>query len=59
MLTTEQVAERLQLNKVTVQRWLAATPPKLKGIKLGNTRAGWRVAESEVERFLKERAEAD
>lgn len=48
MLTTEQVAERLQLHVITVQRWLR--DGKLKGTKLPG-KAGWRVPVSEVERM--------
>lgn len=48
MLTTEQVAERLQLHVITIQRWLRSG--KLKGTKLTG-KAGWRVPVSEVERL--------
>lgn len=49
MLTVKQVAERLQLGEVTIQRWLRSG--KLRGIRLGSTKAGWRVPVSEVERI--------
>ena len=49
MLTTEQVAERLQLHIITVQRWLRNG--RLNGTKLPG-RAGWRIPESEVARLL-------
>lgn len=48
MLTTEQVAERLQLHPITIQRWLRQG--KLKGTKLPG-KAGWRVPVAEVERM--------
>jgi excisionase family DNA binding protein len=48
MLTTEQVAERLQRQIITVQRWLRSG--KLKGTKLPG-KAGWRVPVAEVERL--------
>jgi excisionase family DNA binding protein len=48
MLTTQQVAERLQLHIITVQRWLR--DGKLKGTKLSG-KAGWRVPVAEVERI--------
>lgn len=51
MLTVKQAAERLQVGIVTVQRWLR--DKKLAGTRLGGTRAGWRIPESEVERLLK------
>lgn len=47
MLTTQQVAERLQLHPITVQRWLR--DGRLKGTKLPG-KAGWRVPVTEVER---------
>ena len=50
MLTSKQVAERLQVKVITVQRWLHAG--KLAGTKLPG-KAGWRVPESEVERLLR------
>jgi excisionase family DNA binding protein len=53
MLTTKQVAEKLQVQIITVQRWLAAG--KLQGTKLPG-KAGWRVSESEVDRLLNTRA---
>ena len=56
MLTTKQVADRLQVKITTVQRWLSADPPVLRGTKLPG-KAGWRVPVSEVERV--ERGEHD
>lgn len=47
MLTTEQVAERLQLHVITIQRWLR--DGTIKGTKLPG-RGGWRVPVAEVER---------
>jgi excisionase family DNA binding protein len=47
-LTVEQVAERLQVHEETVRRWLRA------GLLRGHVisrRAGWRIRESEVDRF--------
>ena len=48
VLTTKEVAERLRVNVITVQRWLARGD--LKGTKLPG-RGGWRVPASEVERM--------
>lgn len=48
MLTTKQVADRLQVKTTTVQRWL--NRGEMKGTKLPG-RAGWRVPVSEVERM--------
>lgn len=47
MLTAKEVAERLQVKVITVQRWLHAG--KMRGTKLPG-RAGWRVPVAEVER---------
>ena len=55
MLTVRQVAERLQVHIITVQRWLRAG--KLRGVRLGGTKAGWRIPESELRRLLSEGTE--
>jgi excisionase family DNA binding protein len=47
-LTTKEVADRLQVKVITVQRWLKAGT--LRGTKLPG-RAGWRVPVSEIERI--------
>jgi excisionase family DNA binding protein len=47
-LTVEQVASRLQVHEETVRRWLR--DGRLRG-HLISRRAGYRVRESEVERF--------
>ena len=52
LFTVKQVADRLQVHANTVRRWL--DEQQLHGVKLGR-KAGWRVRESELERFLKER----
>jgi excisionase family DNA binding protein len=48
--TVNQVAERLQIHPQTVREWLRTG--KLKGARLGGTKAGWRIPASEVERIL-------
>jgi excisionase family DNA binding protein len=48
VLKTDEVAKRLRVEVITVQRWLKAG--KLKGTKLPG-RGGWRVPLSEVERM--------
>jgi excisionase family DNA binding protein len=48
VLKTHEVAERLRVKVITVQRWLHAG--KLRGTKL-HGRGGWRVPVSEVERM--------
>jgi excisionase family DNA binding protein len=56
MLTSKQAAERLQVQVITVQRWLASG--RLQGTKLPG-RAGWRIPQSEVQRVLSGGAIAD
>jgi excisionase family DNA binding protein len=50
LLTVQEVAERLRLKPETVRRWLRSG--RLRGISLGSDHAGWRVRESEVQKFL-------
>jgi excisionase family DNA binding protein len=52
LLTVNETAERLRLNPETVRRWLRAG--KIRGVSWGSDRAGWRVAQSEIERFKRE-----
>jgi excisionase family DNA binding protein len=51
MLSVDEVAERLRLGVVTVRRWLRSG--RLKGVRIGSARAGWRIPESEVQRILR------
>jgi excisionase family DNA binding protein len=48
-LTVAEVAERLRVYPGTVKRWLR--DGKLVGVQLGD-RAGWRIAEEDLEAFL-------
>ncbi len=50
-LTVEQAAERIQAHEETVRRWLREG--KLVGTLISR-RAGYRIPEREVDRFLKE-----
>jgi excisionase family DNA binding protein len=52
LLTVREIAERVKVNDVTVQRWLRSG--RLKGMRPGGRRTGWRIAESELRRFLAE-----
>jgi excisionase family DNA binding protein len=52
LLTVREVAERLRSSPETVRRWLRQG--KLRGFRLGGTKLGYRVTESELERFLAE-----
>jgi len=50
MLTVAEVAERLRINPETVRVWIRSG--KVKGIRIGGDRIGYRIPESEVERIL-------
>jgi excisionase family DNA binding protein len=50
LLTVAEVAERLRTHPETVRRWMR--DGRLRGIRLGGPKLGWRVAEAELERFL-------
>jgi excisionase family DNA binding protein len=49
-LTVPEVAEQLRVAEETVRRWLRIG--KLKGKRLGGTKAGYRIPQSEVDRLL-------
>jgi excisionase family DNA binding protein len=55
LLTVEEVAEQLGVNLDTVRRWIRNK--ELDAIDLGG-RAGYRVSESALERFINERRTA-
>lgn len=50
LLTPAQIAERLQVNEITVHRWLRSGD--LRGIKIGRI---WRVKEGDLTAFLEQR----
>lgn len=50
LLTVPEVAERLRVSQFTVREWLKAG--KLRGLRPGGTRMGWRIRESDLEAFL-------
>ena len=50
MLTVREVSERLNVPEATIRRWLR--DGRLRGARLGGTRLGYRIAESDVERFV-------
>ena len=52
LLTVPEVAARLRISPETVRRWLRQGG--LKGTLMGGDRGGYRIAQSEVERFLRE-----
>ena len=49
-LTVAEVAERMRVTEFTVRNWLRAG--KLKGTRPGGTKAGWRIKEGDLERFI-------
>lgn len=50
MLTVQEVAEQVRTTPATVRRWLRAG--RLRGVMPGGTKVGYRVRESELQRFL-------
>lgn len=52
MMTVEEVAEQLGVNLDTVRRWIRNK--ELDAIDLGG-RAGYRITEADLERFINER----
>jgi excisionase family DNA binding protein len=50
LLTVREVAERIRSSPETVRRWLRQG--KLRGFRPGGTKLGYRVPESELQRFL-------
>ena len=57
MLTVEEVAARLKLTPYTIREWLKAG--RIRGIRLGSRRAGWRIPASELERFIAEQGRGE
>jgi excisionase family DNA binding protein len=50
VLTVAEVARRLRVHPVTLRKWLRAG--KVRGVRLGGTKTGWRIPASEVTRLL-------
>jgi excisionase family DNA binding protein len=57
VLTVAEVAKRLRIHPVTLRAWLKAG--KVRGVRMGGTRAGWRIPASEVTRVLAQGVAAD
>jgi excisionase family DNA binding protein len=55
LLTVPEVAARLRVSEWTVREWLRRG--RLQGLRPGGTKAGWRIDEADLERFL-EKAKA-
>lgn len=49
MHTVHEVSERLRLHPATVREWLRTG--RLKGVRMGGTKAGWRIPQSEIDRL--------
>ncbi len=49
-LTVPEVAERFRVTEDTVRRWLRER--RLRGFMPGGARSGYRIRESEIERFV-------
>jgi excisionase family DNA binding protein len=54
LLTVREVADRLRASTETVRRWLRRG--RLRGFRPGGTKLGYRVPESELQRFIAELA---
>jgi excisionase family DNA binding protein len=52
LLTVREVAERIRSAPETVRRWLRQG--KLRGFRPGGTKLGYRVPESELQRFIQQ-----
>jgi excisionase family DNA binding protein len=52
--TVAELAKHLQVTEWTVRQWLKAG--RLHGYRPGGTKAGWRIANSEVSRFIQSTA---
>ena len=56
VLTVEETAARLRTTPETIRRWLRSG--KLRGVRPGGTRLGWRIPEAEIARLLGASAES-
>lgn len=52
MLTVADVAAQLKVPEQAVRRWLR--DGRLEGIRLGGTKAGWRIEPSAIARFIEQ-----
>jgi len=57
VLTVPEVAQRLRVTEQSVRNWLRER--RLHGYRPGGTKAGWRVEESELARFIAARKAGD
>jgi excisionase family DNA binding protein len=56
LLTVEEVMGILRVSQKTVYNYLQSG--RLKGFRPGGVRTGWRIPESELERFIREAKDA-
>jgi excisionase family DNA binding protein len=52
-LSVRQVAEQLDVTERTVHTWLRSG--RLRGFRVGGTKAGWKIETEDFERFIEER----
>lgn len=57
LLTVPEVALRLRVHPETIRRWLRTQ--KLRGFRVGEDRAGWRVPEAELAKFIAQKQGVD
>ena len=57
LYTVPEIAERLRISRFTVLNWLRAG--RLQGFRPGGTRIGWRVRESDFDRFVEQLARGE
>jgi excisionase family DNA binding protein len=53
LLTVEEAAERLRFSTETIRRMLR--DGRLRGIRMGERRAGWRITERDLAAFIQNR----
>jgi excisionase family DNA binding protein len=52
LYTVDEAAEYLKVSPFTLRDWLRAD--RIHGFRMGGTRLGWRIPESELKRFVDE-----
>lgn len=55
LLTVAEVSDRLGVSVFTVREWLKAG--RLQGFRMGGSKLGWRVRESDLDRFIEHMAQ--
>ena len=57
LLTPAEVGQRLGVSAYTIREWLKVG--RLRGFRLGATKLGWRVRESDLDRFIEQLAKGE